>query len=285
MDFQKFATTASSGIHVWYICTVDYEYNNSIKCFSSVLSEDELSRMKRFYFERDRHQFLLTRYLVRNMLSHYFPVMEPRDWRFSYSKLGKPFIDSKILGNSFSFNISHTRELIVCAVAPCRHVGIDIELPGLKQDVLGIADHYFSDREKEFLRRQSKLKKEKYFYRFWTLKEALLKAEGKGLSIGLDKISFDISRKPTVYLHVDPELGVDTTSYFVGQTNFSLGNNSFDYEMAVAVQNNHSTNQVGEVMALEFGSSGFRRAIPVLFNYTNQVDTAERHPFFRFRSA
>ena len=45
--------------------------------------------MARFVFERDRRQFLITRALVRTMLSRYAEVA-PRDWRFVTNQYGRP---------------------------------------------------------------------------------------------------------------------------------------------------------------------------------------------------
>ena len=62
-----------------------------LKQYESMLTDEELALMSRLFYARHRHQFLVTRALVRTCLSAYFPV-EPVEWRFSKDGFGKPEI-------------------------------------------------------------------------------------------------------------------------------------------------------------------------------------------------
>src|SRR4029453_1384894 len=95
--------------------------------YRDLITPDENERMVRFVFERDRRQFLITRALVRTMLSRYAEVA-PRDWRFVTNQFGRPeVLDRPAHVPDLRFNLSHTDGLIACAVTVGREVGVDVE--------------------------------------------------------------------------------------------------------------------------------------------------------------
>ena len=63
--------------------------------------------MSRFRFEKDRHTSLVTRALVRTVLSRYADV-SPGDWRFVANEYGSPEIDEPSEERCLRFNLSHT---------------------------------------------------------------------------------------------------------------------------------------------------------------------------------
>ena len=76
--------------------------------YRQLITPDENERMARFVFERDRRQFLITRALVRTMLSRYAEVA-PRDWRFITNQYGRPEVLDRPAGVAdLRFNLSHT---------------------------------------------------------------------------------------------------------------------------------------------------------------------------------
>ncbi|KAH0461778.1 hypothetical protein IEQ34_009353 [Dendrobium chrysotoxum] len=83
------------------------------------------------------------------------------------------------------FNISHSSSLVACAVTVDLQVGIDVEdkQRKLKHDVLSFARRFFSPNEVEFLHGMSDpLIQQQEFVKLWTLKEAYVKALGRGFS-------------------------------------------------------------------------------------------------------
>jgi 4'-phosphopantetheinyl transferase len=69
---------------------------------------------------------------------------------------------------------------------------VDAEHLRLDNVPLDIADRYFSTVElAEFRALPREARAEKFFY-YWTLKEAYIKAIGKGLSVPLDQFSFSL---------------------------------------------------------------------------------------------
>ncbi len=94
---------------------------------------------------------------------------------------GKPYIEEERI----SFNISHSGTNVVCAFASFSNIGIDLE----EVKPISMADfiNQFTDHEwGEINASEDTLLA---FYKLWTGKEAIIKAEGKGLSIPLKSIS------------------------------------------------------------------------------------------------
>ncbi|MBS5150426.1 MAG: 4'-phosphopantetheinyl transferase superfamily protein [Butyricicoccus pullicaecorum] len=98
---------------------------------------------------------------------------------------GKPYLPAY---PNFHFSISHSADLVVCAVAPVP-VGVDIELPRKVRS--GIAARWFSQAEQELLAQDPSV-----FFDLWTAKEAVLKEIGCGLCGGLQTVSVGLSPAP-----------------------------------------------------------------------------------------
>jgi len=184
---------AEKEVHLWA-----WELNASPgECESllGLLSEDERLRLSRFQFERDRHAFLVARGTLRRILGAYL-CLPPAEIAFDYTRYGRPFIAPRefpIFPPGLEFNLSHTRTLAVLAIARSLKVGVDLE--EIRPIELSVAQHVFSTGEQKALR---SLLPEQFlaaFYRCWTRKEAISKAEGLGLNMEFS--SFSVSLRPT----------------------------------------------------------------------------------------
>ena len=82
--------------------------------------------------------------------------------------------------------------MVVCALAVDIPVGTDVESLGRKTD-LGVARRFFSPGETAWIKKGRNGEAQKRFTALWTLKEAYIKARGKGLSMALDSAVFDLS--------------------------------------------------------------------------------------------
>ena len=173
--------------------------------FGQVLTEDERRQHGKFMFEKDRRRYLLTRSLVRYVLSRYVPVA-PADWRFEPTAFGRPQIANRHPGiDGLGFNISHSDRVILLGVTRDCQLGIDVE--DLQRNVpLDVADSFFSAGEVGQLRALPPDLQARRFLDFWTLKESYIKARGKGLSLPLDQFGFDLSVEPQLQAYFDPGL-------------------------------------------------------------------------------
>ena len=151
----------------------------------------EQSHADRFHFHEDRSTYIAAHWLIRTALSSVGGV-PPSDWRFVIEKLGKPRIDPTHGRPELRFNLSHTRGFVACAVCTDSEIGIDVEALGPRLAGIDIAKQFFSPSEVAILRSAAKDQRANMFFRFWTLKEAFIKATGEGLSRALDSFSFSL---------------------------------------------------------------------------------------------
>lgn len=161
-----------------------------------LLSPDEKRRMEGLPFKWRQTEYLINRALVRTSLSQYDGMTDPRDWRFTYATEGRPFIQSP--QKELYFSLSHTKGFSVCLVAPFPEIGIDVESTEGLKDIDAIARHFFSPQEN--IQIESSKDRHQTFYKFWTLKEAYLKAKGIGITIPLNSFHFELE-KDTIRLY------------------------------------------------------------------------------------
>lgn len=177
-------------IHLWF-CFHGKSGSPALnEACGALLTPDELSKQDRFHFASDRYRYLLTRALVRSVLSRYAPV-HAQAWRFALGPFGRPRIETPIVEEShgLDFNLSHTDGLIVLALARHIDLGVDAENVGRKA-ALDVADHFFSPVEAKALGALPPALQSERFFELWTLKESYIKARGMGLQIPLDSFSF-----------------------------------------------------------------------------------------------
>lgn len=158
-----------------------------------ILTADEMERARRFRSARDRERFITGRGVLRIILSRYVHV-HPADLAFCYTAYGKPVLAPE-LGEDIHFNLSHSEDLALCAMARGRQVGIDVERirPVLEADQ--IAQDYFTAREAAALRDLCGDDKAEAFLRSWVLREAYAKALGDGLSLAVEQQSDSLVRE------------------------------------------------------------------------------------------
>ena len=151
-----------------------------------VLADDERDRAARFVqaVHRDRH--IAGRARLRQILGAE-TGRDPRDLVFRTGAQGKPFLDG-----GPDFNLSHSGELAALAISRDGPVGIDVERHRPIEEA--VARHSFSPAEFATLSGLPARDWQGGFYRCWTRKEAVIKADGRGLSMPLD--GFDVSLTP-----------------------------------------------------------------------------------------
>jgi len=154
-----------------------------------MLDDPERERASRFRFERDRNAYIAAHALLRGMLSG-LVRRHPGDWRFAAGHHGKPYLVAEAGIPPLRFNISHTRGLVAVAITIENEVGLDVETLDPGRLTLDLASRFFSATEVDYLRRLPAAQQPEALFAFWTLKEAYIKAVGRGLSVPLDAFSF-----------------------------------------------------------------------------------------------
>ena len=159
-----------------------------------LLSRDEHERAARFHFEKDRQHFKASRSALRMILSRYLNL-PPESLEFAQTEYGKPFL-TNLEAAGVLFNLSHSGEVALIAVAREREVGVDVEFMRADFATNEVAEHFFSMAEIYTLSGLEPKLRAQAFFSCWTRKEAYVKARGEGLSMPLDV--FDVSLAPEV---------------------------------------------------------------------------------------
>lgn len=151
------------------------------------LSADEQERAARFRFDVHRRRFVVGRGAMRQILGAYLAV-EPGQVCFTYGEHGKPELSPQQTREGLAFNLTHSEDLALCALAQGRRVGVDVERVRVIEDALSIAQNYFSPAEIAVLNGCTGADLWQVFLQCWALKEAILKGSGKGLTVPLNSI-------------------------------------------------------------------------------------------------
>lgn len=115
---------------------------------------------------------------------------------------GRPELDGAHR-DALRFNWSHSGGRALVAIARSVQPGIDLEhrLRRGARDVLALAQRFFAPREALALGAMPPEQRGLAFLRLWTIKEAALKAEGRGLAYGLHRVVVDLgTATPTLSL-------------------------------------------------------------------------------------
>ncbi len=250
-------------VHLWKISLPLAPNPESSFYYSQILSNEEMKYGASCLTDRKR-EFLVSRCALRILLSDYFPFISPQEWRFAENDFGKPSVSGPIEIFPLQFNLSHSLDRAVIAFSSAQLLGIDIEQFKGKNSLQAIAAAHFSHLEYEIFEQamsRSSLSDANFlFFEYWTLKEALIKAIGKGLSIPLDQFSMII---PSIQ---DQESGIEIKVKFenslapeAGFWKFSLIGSETHYRIAVAIRNDEDFPiQIKEVIFDNWGFNAIR---------------------------
>jgi 4'-phosphopantetheinyl transferase len=186
---------AGGAIHVWsaLLERSDAGYSAAL----ATLSDDERARAAKFHFERDRKNFVAGRSLLRVILGHYLEI-GPSQITLAYEERGKPRLPAPDGVPPLHFNLSHSRNLALCAVSRFAAVGVDVEQIRPMPELADIAASFCSMPENALLNAAPPDKKLEVFFSIWTRKEACLKATGEGIASALAQL--DCSQTPPGWL-------------------------------------------------------------------------------------
>jgi 4'-phosphopantetheinyl transferase len=183
------AALGADEIAVWWMPTAAV-LPVHLQRWLGLFDDEERDRAARLLLDADRRDFIAAHALLRSMLAFYgnFPATR---WRFVADPDGKPRVDLRAGGAALEFNLSHTRGLVAAAVAVCGlPVGIDVEQIEPRKADFRVAEEFFASAEVRALKAMPPAEQVTGFFRYWTLKEAYIKAVGTGLAMPLQSFSF-----------------------------------------------------------------------------------------------
>jgi 4'-phosphopantetheinyl transferase len=182
-----------TGVHLW---TASFRtLGPQFGTFCSLLSHDERRSAERYRHPDDCRRFILGRGQLRKLLEAYTGV-PAQDLVFAYGPFGKPSLEPRPSIPNLQFSLSHTSDVIVYLFALQYGVGIDIEHNPPPSDFLHAAPLFLSLEETRHAREARDERRAELCLRYWTRKEACLKALGTGFSLTPNQI--DVSTTPFV---------------------------------------------------------------------------------------
>lgn len=192
-------------VHVLHF-SLDQE-RSGMEVLLQALNETERTRADRFIRPIHQTRFANGRAILRQILGLYVGKGSG-SVEFTYGPQGKPALVHGVGERPLEFNLSHSEDQALCALAWERPVGVDIEGKRERIAAEAIARRYFGLMEIEALAAQENSQsRQEVFYQYWTAKEALLKGVGGGLTVALDRCEFSLDTNPFALALTDlPEI-------------------------------------------------------------------------------
>ncbi|TDP77340.1 4'-phosphopantetheinyl transferase [Bradymonas sediminis] len=172
------------------------------------LSGDEQARARRFRRPRDFDAYVVTRGVLRQLLSAYLGragvSVAAQAVGLGRGRHGKPqLLADPVVGAdaALEFSVSHSGDFALLAFGRSGALGVDVERLNTGRDIDLIVAHHFAPAEAAALREQGARSEDarcRLFYRYWTRKEAYLKALGVGMTVDLR--SFAVGLEPGALL-------------------------------------------------------------------------------------
>lgn len=170
-----------------------------------VLSAEERARSERLHDPRSRALFVLAHAVLRDVLSRY-TGRPAADLPLVTGPHGKPGLPVGMF-DDLRFNLSHSGDAVLIALARGRNVGVDIERVAAHDDLETIAAQEFADDERAAFAAAGD-RRVAMFHALWTRKEACVKAWGRGLGISLRTFSVLASGGRGIRCPDDPQAAV-----------------------------------------------------------------------------
>lgn len=176
LDGSSCSYTLTQSNDIWRIRIS--HHIQQISQLSDLLSADEHERANRYYQQKDKHRFIISRAYLRILLGRYLNT-DAASISFHIGTNKKP----RVKGDThLHYNVSHSGDNILIAISPSE-VGIDVEFPDANIGPDEIIQVSYSKPEIDYV--NTSPNKLQAFYTIWTRKEALLKATAKGIDDGL----------------------------------------------------------------------------------------------------
>lgn len=123
-------------------------------------------------------------------------------WR---DRHGRPHLGAAHTG--VDVNWSHSGEALLVAVGAGVRVGVDLEFLRPRPSSMALAERFFTAAEARALAALAPAAAEAAFVRLWCAKEAVLKAHGRGIAFGLERLQFGQAGEDWQLIDCDPALG------------------------------------------------------------------------------
>ena len=151
------------------------------------LDHEERQRYSRFLYDGPRRRFALCRAALRAVLCERLSCSNEQ-LTLGALEFGKPFAVLHGEMALVSFNVSHSGDHGLIAYAPDGWLGVDIEERGERRSLDELIETTLTPVEREELASGSDQQRLHSFLKLWTIKEAVIKAIGLGISISMSEL-------------------------------------------------------------------------------------------------
>ena len=193
-------TGTRRGIQLWW--TSVSRADDHLDQLSEIFDADEQLRAGRFKVEAGRRRFVAAHIMLRVVLGRTVGA-PPGQLRFRAGARGKPSLAAPDAGPTPRFNLSHSGDVAVVAIADAE-LGVDVEAHRPVTNAERLATRFFSEGERRWLSLQSEGRRDAAFLSIWTCKEAYLKAIGSGIAMQLCALEIDPDRPAIARISNDP---------------------------------------------------------------------------------
>lgn len=147
------------------------------------------------------------RHMLRKVLAGYL-ALDATDVELVEGVHGRPALGG-VHDQSIGFNWSHSGSDALIAIGRHVYPGIDLEHLRQRPRVLDIAERFFTPAETAALRGLPEAGLAGAFLDLWTAKEAVLKATGRGIAFGLDRLDISLAQGQLSLRRLDGERVAD----------------------------------------------------------------------------
>lgn len=195
------ARPAPNEVTIWQVDLDDPAW--PLADLRALLSADEQERCARLRTSLLQQRFVVRRGVLRLLLGDSLGL-PPALLRFRLGAGGKPELHVAEGKQGLHFNLSDSGACTLVAVTGIGPIGVDVEAPAPLPDLELVARRVFSLAEQGALAQLPEQERLYGFYRAWTRKEALVKAEGSGITLPLQRFTVSLGPgEPAVLLSSD----------------------------------------------------------------------------------
>ena len=187
-------------VEIWHgkITAEDSHY----QAYWRVLDEAEQAHAGKIKNALLHKRFVEVHGRLRNVLAQTLNQPPEKIW-IKKAEHGKPYLADY---PELAFNLSHSADRLIIAIGWNCQLGVDIEFCKQRINLPGLVDKCFAEEEAAYWTKLPETKKIQAFYRFWTRKEAFVKATGYGIGLGLNHCAINPDN-PTEFLRVPGNCG------------------------------------------------------------------------------